>query len=276
MTPFRTHCSKWGGGCGSDYCSSAIKKTFYRGDIPADILFIGEAPGKSENIEGIPFSPGAQAGGLLTRIIRQSVPVSRPHDTYIVPEGKPGGTLKACKNCSEYEAGLDNPCKPYRIGFTNIVACIPRLEGEEKIEPDADQITSCRPRLEEIIKIANPRLIFAVGSQSRDVLTQGYTHSTRIPKGCMVVHIVHPAWILRQTVAFQGLEIQRVCCVIKDAIRELENPEFKTMFIDRNRVVGHTPPTSRSGLRKPKSNTPTNKHGIMDDPPPLREEDIPF
>lgn len=189
-TRFQLHCQTWGKteGCGSDLCPSAMHKVFYRGDIPCDILFIGEAPGKSEDKLGQPFVRGAPAGGLLQRIVNQSVP------------------------------------KNYKVGFTNVVACIPRVPGEEKLEPEFEQITSCKPRLEEIIDIASPRLIIAVGRNAKDALEQGYLHSTRIPEGTMVAHVVHPAWIFRQSTAFQGVEIQRVCCTIRDAIHDLENP----------------------------------------------------
>lgn len=189
LSPFQQHCADWKDGCGSQYCEHAMRKTYFRGDIPCDILFVGEAPGKSENSAGIPFCPGAPAGKLLAHMVRQSI-----------PQGK-------------------------RVGYTNIVICIPRAEGEEKIEPDADQISSCKPRLEEIISLASPRLIVAVGSQARDALTQGYLHSTRIPKGCSVLHIVHPAFILRQTTAFQGMEIQDTICKIRDAVIELDTPK---------------------------------------------------
>lgn len=230
-TRFQLHCQNWNDGCGSEFCDGARKKTFFRGSsIPCDILFVGEAPGKSENVAGIPFAPGAPAGKLLTGIVKKAL-----------------------------------GDKPYTIGFTNVVACIPRREDEEKIEPEADQIELCKPRLEEIIDIAKPKMIFAVGSLSRDALTQGYLHSTKIPEGCVVHHIVHPAWILRQTTAFQGLEIQRVVCEIQDAIRQYEKP-VKKLDIPAG-GFGKKP-----GL-KPKKPTPTTKSGILD---PAVDEELPF
>jgi len=223
-TRYQLHCETWKDGCGSEYCAGAMKKTFYRGAIPCDILCVGEAPGKSENVIGQPFI--GPAGKLLDHILKRAVPEHRPHKKQ--PCTSPQGEgLTECAVCGTYEAGLDGPCLPYKIGFTNLVICIPRLEGEEKVEPDADQITLCKPRLEEIIEIAKPRLIVAVGSHSRDALTQGYLHSTRIPKGCQVVHIKHPAWILRQSSAFQGLEVQEAACLIREALDAVENPPKK-------------------------------------------------
>lgn len=185
-TRFTLHCEEWKDGCGSDFCDGAMKRTFYRGSIPCDVLFCGEAPGKSENVVGQPFI--GPAGKLLDGIIDRAIP------------------------------------KTYKVGLTNLVMCIPRAEGEEKVEPDPEQINQCRPRLEEIIQIANPKLIIAVGSHARDALTGGYLHSTKLPPTAKVMHIVHPAHILRQSQAFQGLEIQRVIGELRDAIHLLENP----------------------------------------------------
>lgn len=225
MTRFQLHCHAWKDGCGSEFCNGA-RKVFYRGDIPADILFVGEAPGKSENTAGIPFHPGAPAGKLLMSIVKRSV--IRYHKKQ--PSKHPQGVcLTECAVCKTYESGLDGPCTPYKIGYTNVVSCIPRdSESTDKLtEPTSEQTLACKPRLEEIIFIANPRLIVAVGKIAEGALTRGYLHATKIPIATQVINIVHPAFILRQTTAFQGLEVQRCCIAIKEAIHLLENPPKK-------------------------------------------------
>lgn len=258
MTRFQLHCYNWKDGCGSEYCALAMNRVLYRGQLPADILFIGEAPGKSENIVGVPFVKGAPAGRLLESIINQSI-----------------------------TKGV------YRIGFTNIVSCIPRLENEEKLtEPDGDQIKTCKPRLEEIISIANPRLIFAVGSMARDCLTQGYVHSTKLPETKegstpKVVHIVHPAFILRQSIAFRGIEIQSCCHAIRDAIHDLEHPRSYKKLPDPtpsattvaggdfNKLVNEDVDKPSASWSPVKRNTPPPNYGIM--PRPIWDSDeVPF
>lgn len=215
MTRFQLHCHNWSNGCGSEYCDGA-RKVFYRGDVPADIVFCGEAPGKSENSAGIPFHPGAPAGKLLMHIVKRSVPTT------------------------------------YKVGYTNIVSCIPRdPDSTDKLtEPSMDQIISCKPRLEEIISIASPRLIVAVGQVAKASLERGYHASTKLPPNCLVAHIPHPAFIIRQTTAFQGLEVQRCCITIKEAIHILENPKVTT---------------------PPKATTQHSDYGIVSP-----DDDIPF
>lgn len=96
-----------------------------RGTVPCDVLFIGEAPGASEDAIGLPFV--GPAGSLQDSIIEQAL----PRTSY---------------------------------ALTNLVACLPReakLAGYN--EPDASEIRACRTRLVEFINLASPKLIVRVG-----------------------------------------------------------------------------------------------------------------
>lgn len=65
-----------------DGCSLHLKRTkvvFGAGDVNSKLLFIGEAPGADEDVQGIPFV--GRAGQLLTKILEQ-VDISRD-DIYI-------------------------------------------------------------------------------------------------------------------------------------------------------------------------------------------------
>ena len=183
MTKYELHIQRWGKGCGASICCEANRIVLARGKIPCDILFIGEAPGVSEDVLGLPFI--GPAGKLLDQIITRSVPSS------------------------------------LRVALTNLVGCIPKEGGTKTGEPDDESILSCKPRLEEFIGIANPRLIVAVGNLSRTFLERGMRDSVRIPREVKVAGIVHPAFILRQNVANQGLQIQRCVVTIANAVEEL-------------------------------------------------------
>ena len=100
-----------------------------RGTVPCDVLFIGEAPGTSEDAMGVPFVETAPAGNLMNQIIERAL-----H-------------------------------KSITYALTNIVACFPR---EAKMfsnnhQPTPDEIRACRPRLTEFVNIARPRLVVRVG-----------------------------------------------------------------------------------------------------------------
>lgn len=98
-----------------------------RGIVPADVLFIGEAPGMSEDALGRPFI--GPAGQRLDRIIERALPAGLP------------------------------------IALTNLVACFPREAKQAgDNEPERGEILACRGRLVEFVNIAQPRLIVRVGS----------------------------------------------------------------------------------------------------------------
>jgi uracil-DNA glycosylase len=191
VSVFRQHVERWKNGCGSDICSHA-RRCIARGCVPADILFIGEAPGESENVLGQPFV--GPAGHLLDSIIRKAI----PH--YLVPNKATGSY--------SYVSTI-----PYAL--TNLVCCVPRYEedGSKATEPDAHDIKSCFPRLQEFATICKPKLIVCVGGLARDWLT---THNlgVTLPNGSSVprLDIMHPAAILRANVVQKGLLVQR--CVV--------------------------------------------------------------
>ena len=72
MTRYSLFVEKWKD-CRDCYlCETRNRIVFARGTIPADVLFLGEAPGESENVTGVPFD--GPAGNLLDAIIGRSVP----------------------------------------------------------------------------------------------------------------------------------------------------------------------------------------------------------
>jgi uracil-DNA glycosylase len=192
MTPFQQHCERWKSGCGSCHCEGATKVVIARGQIPADVLLVGEAPGVSEDVRGIPFD--GPAGLLLDQIVAR---------------------------------GLEN----VRVAFTNMVGCLPRNETG-KVEPDRDQIRSCQPRLKELIEIVKPRLVVAVGGLAEKHLPTTFGKSSRVEfqaGGVVTGHatirrwcsIVHPAYILRAVPAQRSLLVQRSVVTLANAVGEL-------------------------------------------------------
>lgn len=212
-TTFQLHVQKWANGCGSSQCSHPrTRRVYARGKLPCDVLFIGEAPGESENVVGLPFV--GPAGKLLDQIVKRGL-----------------GEYRLCYACrkvmgwdgTRFRCEKDPTFDPdtVRVAFGNMVCCIPReSDGNKSTEPDLDQIEACAPRLVELVRIANPRLIVAVGKVAGDNLTPGYKHSVKLHRSIPLVSIVHPAWILRQPIASHGLSIQKCVIEIRDAVEE--------------------------------------------------------
>lgn len=187
-TAWKRHVAKWSGCKLCELHTSRKSVVLARGSVPCDVLFIGEAPGESEDVHGKPFV--GPAGHKLDEVITRSIPSS---------------------------SGI-------RYALTNLVACIPLDEdGLKTAQPEDDCIKACMPRLQEFIAICRPRLIVCVGSLARDWFDQKMRDSIKVDRGVKIVSIMHPAAILRKNIAMQGLELQRCIVTIQNAVEELTN-----------------------------------------------------
>lgn len=129
MVTWNEHVEKWKDCQACGLCNQRFRICLARGTLPCDVLFIGEAPGASEDAIGQPFV--GPAGNLLNQVIDRALPQ---------------GTVYA---------------------MTNLVCCFPaeaKARGDN--EPSDDEIRACEPRLIEFVNIARPRLIVCVGRLS--------------------------------------------------------------------------------------------------------------
>jgi uracil-DNA glycosylase family 4 len=147
--------------------SSRTTVVFGVGDINAQLMFVGEAPGADEDRQGEPFV-GA-AGQLLTRII-QTMGLSR--DTVYI-----GNILK---------------CRPDMPGQTS---------GNRK--PTTDEMATCIPYLHEQIDLIQPRALVALGATAVEGLlgkTEGITRlrgKWQTYRGIPLMPTFHPSYLLR-------------------------------------------------------------------------------
>lgn len=109
---------------------------FGRGVLPCEILFIGEAPGKTEDCLGSVFI--GQSGTVLDSWIHRAQKV----------------------------LGFQ---VPYAI--TNTVLCRPcDGMGQPNRAPTDEEKKNCAPRLREFMALANPEGVVFIGNHSRDLL----------------------------------------------------------------------------------------------------------
>ena len=101
------------------------RMVFARGRLPAHILFIGEAPGASENALGQPFK--GPAGKLFDRLVEP------------IPQ-------------------------EIRWATTNLVCCFPKeAKKTNNHQPPKAAVLACQPRLLEFYKLAKPQIVFSLG-----------------------------------------------------------------------------------------------------------------
>lgn len=146
---------------------SRTQVVFGVGNIDAELMFVGEAPGADEDLQGEPFV--GKAGQLLTKII-EAMGFKRG-DVYI------GNVLK---------------CRPDMP---------PNEPGNRKPRPD--EMATCLPYLIEQIEIIQPRAMVALGATAMEGLTgskesmgrlRGHWHEF---KGIPLMATYHPAYLLR-------------------------------------------------------------------------------
>ncbi len=183
LSPFQRHVQKWKSCTLCDSCKHRKHVVLFRGDIPCSCLFVGEAPGPSEDVLGSPFK--GPAGKILDSIIE--------------------------------DAKIATSMDP-TIGMTNLVGCIPRGDDLRKFgEPTQESIDACHDRLIEIIKISQPTIVVAVGKLAKTAIAN-MNNPTK--NTMMVVDIVHPAGIMRADRSQQGLMIKNATLTLVDAFED--------------------------------------------------------
>ena len=141
---------------------------FGEGNPQAEVMFIGEGPGRQEDLSGRPFV--GRAGELLTRIIEKGMGVSRS-----------------------------------QVYIANIVKCRPTvdLKFERDRPPEPDETAACSPYLLRQIETIQPRVIITLGGPSTKFILQTTTGITRLRgqwgefRGIPVMPTFHPSYVLR-------------------------------------------------------------------------------
>jgi len=134
---------------------------FGQGSPNADLMFVGEAPGRDEDEQGLAFV--GRAGQLLTKII-EAIGMRRD-DVYIC----------------------------------NVLKCRP----PNNRNPEADEVASCRPFLDEQVRLIAPRVIVTLGTFAAQAVLETDEPIGRLrgrwrtARGVRVMPTFHPAFLLR-------------------------------------------------------------------------------
>ena len=138
---------------------------FGNGNADADLMFVGEAPGRDEDLQGLPFV--GRAGKLLDQLLE--------------------------------EVGLQRS----DVFVANVLKCRP--PGNR--DPQPEEIDSCRPWLEEQVRLIEPRVIGTLGNFATKLLTGSPTgitkvrgtaqHHTMGGRPVLLLPLFHPAAGLR-------------------------------------------------------------------------------
>lgn len=196
VSPWKKHIATWSGCTKCGLSETRSRVVLARGSLPCDVLFVGEAPGKSEDSLGQPFV--GPAGQLLDRIIEKAVDAT--------------GVI-------------------LRVAWTNLVACLPTEGDNRKIgQPFPEEIKACRGRLLEFLGIARPKLIVYVGLLSERYRLSEKESSPFKGSRLLTTGIVHPASILRADAVRQEMEVRRTVAKLSEAFTDLVTPTTVSKF----------------------------------------------
>lgn len=123
--PWTAHKARWSSCTDCDLCATRHKVVLFRGRVPCDILYIGEAPGETEDMLGSPMEGP-------TKTIMHGIHTD-------VTDALGLGTLS--------------------YAITNTIACRP----PNNRDPNATELRACRERLQQFLYIAKPKLVVLAG-----------------------------------------------------------------------------------------------------------------
>jgi uracil-DNA glycosylase len=182
-TKFELHKQRWLDCQECDLCSTRKHVVLLKGSIPSKVLFLGEAPGESEDVLGQPFV--GPAGKLLDTIISEATDIP-----------------------------------PNKFAYSNLICCIPRDEvGIKTTSPPKYAIEACSDRLRECVQLVQPKLVVWVGDEAKKY---GPKILAKHSPAFKTVHIVHPGAIIRMPVASQGLAIKRSIVTLRTALEGIK------------------------------------------------------
>ncbi|HEX4342079.1 MAG TPA: uracil-DNA glycosylase [Verrucomicrobiae bacterium] len=181
--------------------SSRKNTVFGVGNIDAQLMFVGEAPGMDEDAAGEPFV--GRAGELLTKII-QATGLSR-RDVYIA----------------------------------NILKCRPNTPGQSagNRKPTPEEMTTCLPYLHQQIDLIRPRVIVALGGTAVEGLLGKTVGITKLRgqwqtyRDTPLMPTYHPAYLLRNQAMSEKRNVWEDMLAVMEKLEMPINDKQRNYFL---------------------------------------------
>ena len=183
-------------GCtGCDLYKGGTQTVFGEGDVPADLMLVGEQPGDQEDKQGHPFV--GPAGRLLHEALGEA------------------GLLEGSKY------------------ITNVVKHFKWMaRGKRRIhkKPNLSEIRACRPWLESEIDVVRPQAIVCLGATAAQALlgpqfrvTKHRGELVESPLAPLIMATIHPSAILRADEGDRDAERAAFVADLSGVARALES-----------------------------------------------------
>lgn len=170
-----------------------------------DVLWIGEAPGPMENIEGLPFV--GPAGRILDDLLDDLDPY-----------------FSAGSSCPGMPSFAD---RMLVHAITNVVCCIPYEDARtrEFRPPRESEVNACSPRLASFIDACDPSVIVLLGKVARAHVIR-LAEEKRIRLRCPLLAVTHPSYMQRGQNHVGVQAYFEALAVVKTFLRSLERATY--------------------------------------------------
>lgn len=157
------HCQKWNGCKACQFGENGGNKVYYRGQVPADVLFIGQAPTTNDH---------------ATRLAMSDV---EPRDVM---------NLMIIDLARRIE-------KDFRWCIGNLVLCAAFNKDGDECTPKMPELSACSHRLAEFIQVVKPKIIVRVGVMAKRIIPDTFPiilDENAAPRHAKSIDMIHPAW----------------------------------------------------------------------------------
>ena len=172
------------------------------GNIDAELMFVGEAPGADEDAAGEPFV--GKAGQLLTRIIE---------------------TMGLARGA---------------VYIANILKCRPDTPGQSfgNRKPTPEEMRTCSPYLHAQIDLIRPKVIIALGVTAVEGLLGRVVSINRLRgqwqtyRGIAMMPTFHPAYLLRNQALSEKRKIWEDMMQVMEKLNMTITPRQRGFFLE--------------------------------------------
>jgi uracil-DNA glycosylase family 4 len=187
---WKEHQTNWNSCTRCELSKNRSSVVLCRGNVPCDILFIGESPSQADDALKRPFS--GPAGILLEHWI----------------------------SCAQEMCGVHY----FNKAYTNLISCTLKSKDGTSLPVIKSSSEKCIERLNDLVQLLKPTAVVFLGrSVKKLAFDAGAKFNQRNSKIPTFVELMHPAEVLACDVSQQGLANQKCIVVLGDLLYQMHS-----------------------------------------------------
>lgn len=170
-----------------------------RGSIPADVLFIGEAPGTSDDVLGKPFS--GPIGKYLDQIAEEASEATRQW--------------------------IGRETANFTFAYTHLTACVPKDNFKWR-NPTQEELEACYERFKEVLRLTQPFAVIELGKvvskflKNKNLPELSSSYKNYPARSLLHAASIHdPLTIANSALEVRGILHQNAVVVVRDVLIDI-------------------------------------------------------